>query len=76
MNSGNQSGGTSETFTVQLETRNLNTASPFPAANITITVEPDVRAIFSGTAVDISDRTGDNAQDGYLFTDYRTADFG
>ena len=73
LDSGNQSGGTTETFTVQLETRNLNTTSPFQAANVTITVEPDVRAIYTGTAVDISDKTGDTAQDGYLFTDYRNS---
>ena len=72
LDSGNQSSGTAQTFEVQLATENGSTNSPFNAGNITITVEPDIRSIFTGTAVIISDKTGDTAQDGYLFTDYRT----
>jgi hypothetical protein len=55
-----------------LATENGSTNSPFNAANIAIVVEPDIRSIFTGTAVTISDKTGDDAQDGYLFTDYRS----
>jgi len=66
-----QSAGTTATFDVQLETLNGHTTSPFVAgANITISVEPDVRANFSGTAVTTSDRTGDNQYDLYDGTDY------
>ena len=72
LDSGNQSSGTAQTFEVQLATENGSTNSPFNAGNITITVEPDIRSIFTGTAVILSDKTGDTAQDGYLFTDYRT----
>ena len=72
LSSGNQASGTSETFQVQLATENGSTNSPFNAANIAIVVEPDIRSIFTGTAVTISDKTGDDAQDGYLFTDYRS----
>ena len=72
LSSGNQASGTSETFNVQLATETGSTSSPFNAANIAIVVEPDIRSIFTGTAVTVSDRTGDTAQDGYLFTDYRS----
>ena len=71
LSSGNQSGGTSQTFDVTLQVRNGSTNSPFVSGITTITVEPDVRAIYTGTAVTTSDRSGDNAQDGYVFTDYR-----
>ena len=71
LSSGNQSGGTSQTFDVTLQVRNGSTNSPFVSGITTITVEPDVRAIYTGTAVTVSDRSGDNAQDGYVFTDYR-----
>ena len=65
-----QSAGTTATFDVQLETLNGHTASPFVAgANITVTVEPDVRANFTGTAVTTSDRKGDNQYDLYAGTD-------
>ena len=57
---------------MQLATETGSTSSPFNAANIAIVVEPDIRSIFTGTAVTVSDRTGDTAQDGYLFTDYRS----
>ena len=72
LSSGNQASGTAETFQVQLATETGHTSSPFNAANIAITVEPDIRSIFTGTTVITSDRTGDDAQDGYLFTDYRS----
>ena len=71
LSSGNQASGTSQTFDVTLQVRNGSTNSPFVSGATTITIEPDVRAIYTGTAVTTSDRTGDNAQDGYLFTDYR-----
>ena len=71
LSSGNQASGTSQTFDVTLQVRNGSTNSPFVSGTTTITIEPDVRAIYTGSAVTLSDRTGDNAQDGYVFTDYR-----
>jgi PKD repeat protein len=72
LSGGQQSGGTTATFQTQLSTLTGHSSSPFNAANIAIVVEPDIRSIFSGTLVTVSDRTGDDAQDGYLFTDYRS----
>lgn len=72
LSSSQQSAGTTATFEVQLSVETGHTSSPFQSANVTISVEPDVRAIFETTANIISDRTGDTAQDGYIFTDYRT----
>jgi len=71
LSGGQQSGGTTATFQTQLSTLTGHSSSPFNAANIAIVVEPDIRSIFNGTTVITSDRTGDDAQDGYLFTDYR-----
>ena len=72
LSSGQQAAGTTATYAVQLSTLTGHSSSPFSAANIAIAVEPDIRSIFTGTAVTVSDRTGDDAQDGYLFTDYRS----
>ena len=66
-----QNNGTSATFDVTLEAINLHSASPFTSAATTITVEPDVRSNFTGANTHQSDRSGDDAQDGYVFTDYR-----
>ena len=72
LSSGQQAAGTTATYAVQLSTLTGHSSSPFNAANIAIAVEPDIRSIFTGTLVTVSDRTGDDAQDGYLFTDYRS----
>jgi len=72
LSSGQQAAGTTVTYAIQLATETGHTSSPFNAANIAIAVEPDIRSIFTGTVVTVSDRTGDDAQDGYLFTDYRS----
>ncbi len=44
--------------------------SPFKSSNVTITIEPEVRAGFSGVANTISDATGATAQTGYDAIDY------
>ena len=72
LSGGQQAAGTTVTYQTQLVTQTGHSSSPFAAANIAIVVEPDIRSIFSGTLVTVSDRTGDDAQDGYLFTDYRS----
>ena len=50
--------------------------SPFESANVTISVEPEVRANFVGTSNTQTDATGftSNAQVGYLYTDYNSLD--
>ena len=50
--------------------------SPFKSANVTISIEPEVRAGFIGTANIQTDATGftSNAQVGYLYTDYNGRD--
>jgi len=50
--------------------------SPFKSGNITITIEPEVRANFVGTSNTQTDATGytSNAQVGYLYTDYNGRD--
>jgi len=65
LTSSEQEVGTSKTFAVNLRAITNHTSSPFITANTIITVEPEVRSIFTGVATVISDRTGDNAQDLY-----------
>jgi hypothetical protein len=50
--------------------------SPFKSSNVTITIEPEVRANFVGTSNTQTDATGftSNAQVGYLYTDYNGLD--
>lgn len=72
LSTNDQANGNTRTFDVSLGVYNLHSNSPFVTAPTTITVEPDVRADFTGTASSVSDRTGDDALTGYLFTDYRT----
>ena len=72
LSSGEQSAGTTVTFDVNLSVYNGHTTSPFVSSNVSIIVEPDVRADFTTTANVISDRSGDTAQTGYIYTDYRT----
>jgi len=58
-----------QTFEVKLEVYNGYSTSPFATSTVTVTVNPDPQAIFSGVLVTASDRTGDSAQTGYYFTD-------
>jgi hypothetical protein len=50
--------------------------SPFKSSNVTISIEPEVRAGFIGTSNTQTDATGftSNAQVGYLYTDYNGND--
>lgn len=72
LSSGDQAAGNTVSYDVNLSVLNGHTSSPFVSGNVTIIVEPDVRADFTATANVVSDRTGDTAQDGYVYTDYRT----
>jgi PKD repeat protein len=58
-----------QVFTANLQIFNGNTTSPFTSANTLVTVKPAPTALFTGNAAVISDKTGDTAQTGYLFTD-------
>jgi len=50
--------------------------SPFKSSNVTVSIEPEVRAGFVGTSNTQTDATGftSNAQVGYLYTDYNGLD--
>lgn len=65
-----QTAGIPIDFQIQLEVLNGHSTSPFASTLTTITVEPDVRSNFTGSATTVSDATGDTAQTGYIFTDY------
>jgi hypothetical protein len=58
-----------QTFIVKLEVYNGYSTSPFSSSTVTVIVNPDPQAIFSASAVTLSDKTGDSAQTGYYFTD-------
>lgn len=57
-------------FDVTLSVINGHTASPFVStvAQISLTIVPTAQ--FTGTAIAVSDRTGDTTRTGYVFTDY------
>jgi hypothetical protein len=69
LSSGEQSNGTTQTYNVQLSLTTGHSNTPFNSAVTQIIVEPDVRANIAGTAVTISDKSGDNQYDLYDFTD-------
>ena len=60
LTSGQQSGGTTRTFTTSLTIANGHDNSTF-TKNMNIIVEPDVRANIAGTAVTVSTGSGDNS---------------
>ena len=68
LSSPNQTNGVTSTFTTSLSLATGHSTTPF-SKNINIIVEPDVRANIAGTAVTISDKSGDNQYDLYDFTD-------
>ena len=68
LSTGQQSAGTTVTYNTSLSLANGHSSAPF-TYNMNIIVEPDVRANIAGTAVTVSDRTGDNQYDLYDFTD-------
>ena len=68
LTSGQQSGGTTRTFTTSLTLANGHTNSTF-SSNLNIIVEPDVRANIAGTAVTVSTASGDNSLSLYDVTD-------
>ena len=65
-----QAAGANVTYASQLRVFNGHTASPFSSSNVSVTVVPSVRSNISATAVTVSDKTGDTALSGYIYTDY------
>jgi len=65
-----QANGTARDFTGNLRVLSAHSNSPFISSAFTVHVEPDVRAVISGTAVTVSNKSSDNQYDLYDFTDY------
>lgn len=65
-----QANGTSRDYTGNLQLITDHSNSPFITSDFTVHLEPDVRAIISGTAVNTSDRSGDDIHDVYKGVDY------
>ena len=68
LSNGQQSGGTTVTYTTSLSLANGHTGSPY-TANLNIIVEPDVRANIAGAAVTTNTGSSDNTLTLYDFTD-------
>lgn len=64
-----QSSGTARDYTGNLRVTSTHTSSPFTSTPFTVHIEPDVRANLSGTAVTVSNASGDNALSIYDFVD-------
>ena len=70
LTSSQQNAATTVSYTSNLWLYTGYSTSPFKSSNVTIVIEPEVRANFTGTANTVSDATGANSQIGYLATDY------
>jgi len=68
LSSGEQSAGTTQTYTTSVSLANGHSSSPF-SANLNIIVEPDVRANIAGTAVTVSTGSGNDQYTLYDHTD-------
>jgi hypothetical protein len=65
-----QANGTAVDYTGRLSLNTPHGSSPFVSTDFTVHVEPDVRANLAGTAVTVSNKSGDNQYDLYAGTDY------
>lgn len=65
LSSSDQANGIAQDYTGRLEVLSNHSLSPFQSSDFTVHVEPDVRATVSGTAITVSDRSGDNQYDVY-----------
>ena len=70
LSSSDQANGNSADFTGNIRVISDHGSSPFISSDFTVHVEPDVRANIAGTAVTVSDATGDNQYDLYDGNDY------
>ena len=69
LSSSDQASGTPADYTGNLQVTSNHTSSPFTSSSFTVHIEPDVRANITGTAVTVSDGSGDNAFTIYNHTD-------
>ena len=71
-----QNAATTVNYTANMWLYTGYSTSPFKTANVTISIEPEIRANFVGTSNTQTDATGyaSNAQVGYLYTDYNGYD--
>lgn len=76
LSSAQQNAATTVNYTSNLWLYTGYSSSPFKSSNVTISIEPEVRANFIGTSNTQTDATGyaSNAQVGYLYTDYNSRD--
>ena len=70
LTSSEQANGTAKDYTGRLTLTTSHGSSPFVTSDFTVHLEPDVRANISGTAVNTSNKSGDNQYDVYKGTDY------
>jgi len=70
LSSSDQANGIAQDYTGNLRVISSHTSSPFITTDFTVHLEPDVRANLSGTAITVSDKSGDNQYDVYDGTDY------
>ena len=76
LTAGQQNAATTVNYVANLWLYTGYSTSPFKSSNVTISIEPEVRANFVGTSNTQTDATGytSNAQVGYLYTDYNGRD--
>ena len=76
LSAGDQANANTVSYSANLYLYTGYSTSPFQTSNVTISVEPEVRANFVGTSNTQTDATGfaANAQVGYLYTDYNGRD--
>ena len=74
LTSAQQTAGANITYNSQLLLYNGHTTAPFRSSNVAIVVVPSVRSNISASAVTISDKTGDTALTGYIYTDFNGND--
>ena len=70
LSNSDQANGVAQDYTGNLQVISNHSNSPFASTNFTVHLEPDVRANIAGTAVSVSDRSGDNIYDLYDGVDY------
>ena len=69
LSASDQANGNAADYTGNLRVTSAHSSSPFISESFTVHVEPDVRANITGTAVTVSDGSGDNAFTIYNHTD-------
>jgi PKD repeat protein len=69
-----QAASANVTYNTQLQVYNGHSTSPFAGSNVAVVVVPSVRSNIQATASTVSDKTGDTALNGYIYTDYNGND--